>query len=46
MGPSLRILAHLEIPFQFASCTVLLTAELLVYPGCAVKVERLPSSTA
>ena len=43
-SPSLLIPAHPEIPFQFASCAVLLTAELLIYPGCAAKVEHLPSS--
>lgn len=29
-SPSLLISAHLEIPFQFALCTVMLTAELLI----------------
>lgn len=42
-SPSLLIPAHPEIPFQFASCTILLTAELLIYLGCAAKVERLLS---
>lgn len=41
---SLLIPAHPDTPFQFALCTVLLTAELLIYQGCAAKVECLPSS--
>lgn len=42
-SPSLLIPAQPEIPFQFALCAVLLTAELLIYVGCAAKIKHLPS---
>lgn len=32
-----------EVPLQFALCTVLITAEIFIYLGCAAKV-KFPSS--